>query len=315
MKVAIVGAGAVGCYFGGRLALAGHDVSFLARGKTLEVLGSAGLRAHSISGNFELPEVKATAKPAEVGPADLIVVAVKAWHVPDIAPQLVPLIGPSSLVLPLQNGVEAPAQLAEHLGAEAVLGGYCKLIVFREQPGVIRHAGVDPAMVSAGEMAGGHSERVENLLAAFTAAGSEAIHDHDIRAGLWRKLLFIASWGGVAAVARAPLGPLWATPETRAMLEGAMHEVVATGRAHGVNLSEADVEAKMAFLDGLPVTGTASMQRDIAAGLPTELEACNGAVVRLAREKSIETPINACIYAALKPQELRARKHVEFERL
>jgi 2-dehydropantoate 2-reductase len=307
MRFAVLAAGAVGGYFGGRLAEAGEDVAFLARGPHLQAIRERGLRVGSIAGDLVIRPARVTDDPASVGVVDCVLVAVKAWQLPDAAGSMRPLVGEGTFVVPLLNGVDAPDILSEALGREHVLGGLCGLIAFREAPGVIRHAGADP-WITFGELDGGRSDRGEELLWALQATrGVRATLADDIHQAMWDKFLFISSTGGVGAVARVPFGAFRSLPQTRRLLEGAMREVLAVARARGVALAPAAVDEALALTDGLPPDGTSSMQRDIMAGRRSELDAWNGAVVRLGREAGVLTPIHEALFAALLPQELAAR--------
>lgn len=306
MKIAVIGAGAVGTYFGARLAAAGEEVSFLARGRQLEALRNRGLRIESPAGNLRLLEVRAAGSCAEIGVADLALVCVKSWQVPEIARTMGPVVGPRTALLPFQNGVEAAGQLAAEFGWRRVLGGVCRIIALVESPGVTRHVGGEP-LVGLGEFAAGAEGRLAAATHAFRRSGIRTENPPDITAAIWEKFLFIAAVGGVGSVARAPLGAVRERPETRAMLEGAMREVLAVAVARGVRLDAGAVERTLAFLDTLPADGTSSMQRDIAEGRPSELESLSGAVVRLGKESGVPTPIHAFIQGSLVPQELAAR--------
>jgi 2-dehydropantoate 2-reductase len=311
MKIAIFGTGAVGGYFGGRLAQAGEQVIFIARGKHLEALQTNGLKVESINGDFTVHPVQATDDPSQAGIVDMVIVGVKAWQVPEAAEAMRPMVGPQTFVVPLQNGVDAPAQLAAVLGAEHVLGGLCGLMSFVVGPGHIRHAGIDP-FVNFGELDNRTSDRTERLRQAFARANVNVDIPPDIHVAMWRKFLFIVSTSGMGALTRSPVGTYRELPETRKMLEQAMQEVFQVARASNIDLPADAVSAALAFIDGLPAGGTASMQRDIMEGRPSELEAQNGAVVRLGREVGVDTPLNAFIYHSLLPMELRARGQIEF---
>jgi 2-dehydropantoate 2-reductase len=308
MRIAVYGVGAVGGYFGGRLAQAGEDVVFIARGKALEVLREGGLTVSSILGNFKIDPARAEARPEDVGPVDVVFVAVKAWQVTEAAEAMRPLVGPRTMVVPLQNGVEAFDQLAAVLGKERVVGGLCRILAYQGGPGHVVHAGVEPVIEFA-EMDGSPSERIENLRAAFARCRGLMVKvPADVRAALWRKFAFIASVGGVGAVTRASADVFRAVPETRRMLEDALREVLAVGRAHGAALPDQALAETMKFIDSLPKGATASMQRDIMDGRPSELVAQTGAVVRLGKAKGVPTPVNEVLYAALLPSEKRARE-------
>jgi len=311
MRIAVLGTGAVGGYFGGRLAHAGEDVVFIARGAQLRALRERGLRVDSPAGDFVVRPVQATDDPAQVGPVDAVLVGVKAWQVTEAARAMLPLVGPATFVVPLQNGVEAPDQLAAVLGAEHVLGGLCRIVSLVVGPGHVRHAGLEP-YVALGELDNRPSQRAARLRQALVRAGVTAEIPPDIRVALWEKFLFIASFSGVGAVTRAPAGVLRELPETRRMLEQAMREILAVARAKDIALPEESIPRTMALVENLPPDGTASMQRDIMAGRPSELESQSGAVVRLGREMGVATPLHAFIYYSLLPLELRARGPVQF---
>lgn len=311
MRIAIFGTGGAGGYFGARIARAGGDVVFIARGEHLKAIRERGLRIESVDGDFEIRPAQAVGDPAEAGPADIVLLGVKSWQVSEAAKAMGPLIVPGTAVVPLQNGVEAPGLLSSILGPNHVLGGMAKVLCHIAAPGLLRHLG-GPASISFGELDNGTSDRVERLRVLLVRSGLKAEVPPDIHAALWEKFLFIAPWGGVGAVTRAPLGILRSLPETRGMLEQGMREIFHVARERGVRLGEGVVERTMASLDAFPADGTTSMQRDILAGRPSELEAWNGAVVRLGRELGIETPLHDFLHRSLLPQELKARGRVPF---
>jgi len=307
MRIAIFGTGGVGGYFGGRLAQAGEEVIFIARGEHLKAIHQNGLRVDSILGDFIISPAQAADSPAEIGAVDLVLVTVKAWQVMEAAEAIKPLLGTETVVIPLENGVDAPDQLAAVLGAEHVLGGLCQISVFKAAPGHIKHVAIQPR-IAFGEMDGKLSERVERLRQAFERAqGLTVSIPPDICAAMWEKFLFIAAISGVGSVTRQPVGVMRSVPEVRGMLLSAMEEIemVATGRK--IVLPPGVVHKTMTFIDGMPPATMASMQRDIMEGRPSELEAQNGAVVRLAKEMDIQVPTHAFIYASLLPGELKAR--------
>ena len=311
MRIAVFGAGGVGGYFGGRLAQAGQEVIFIARGVHLEAMRRRGLRVDSLKGDFILPSVQATDDPAQVGEVEAVLVAVKAWQVPQAARAMPPLVGERTCVLPLENGVEAPEQLAEALGTPRVLGGLCHISAYIAAPGHIKHVGIEPH-VALGELDGRRSERAEQLRLTFEQAGVWAEVPADIQAAMWEKFLFIAAISGVGAVTRAPAGVMRQVPGIRSLLEAAMQEIYALARARGVKLADDIVARTLAFVDGLPPGVTASMQRDILEGRPSELASQNGAVVRMGAQAGAPTSVNAYLYHSLLPQEMRARGELEF---
>lgn len=312
MKIAVFGAGAVGGYFGGRLAQADEKVTFIARGKHLQAMKNHGLKIDSIKGDFIVQPVRATDNPEEVGIVDLVLVTVKAWQISDAAIAIKPMVGPETLVLPLQNGVEAPSQLAAILGQEHVLGGLCGLIAYIVEPGHICHAGTDP-FIRFGELDNRRSERIELLHDVFErTSGIKASIPSDINAAMWQKFLLITAWSGLGAITRAPIGIFRNQTGTRLMLEQTIIEICDVARARDIDLPGDVVVKTMEFLDALPAAGTASMQRDIMDGKPSELETQTGAAVRLGQEVGVETPVNNFIYNSLLPMEMRAQGQLTF---
>ncbi len=309
MRIAFFGAGAVGAYFGGRLAETGrHDVSLIARGPHLDALQAQGLRIESPEGSAQLPpgSFMATRNPADVGQVDVVFVTVKTWMVPEAAVAIAPMAGESTTVIPLQNGVEAPDQLASAVTNGHVIGGTCRIFTDIVEPGVIRHTGVPPT-ITIGELDGSASETVEDIRAALSDAGIFATTRADIRAALWEKLLFVGPLAGVGAVTRAPIGVFRSVPRSRDLLKACMEEIAAVAAVESVVLASDAVEGAMRLADLAPADGTASMQRDIASGRPSELEAQVGVVPRLGQRHDVATPAHDAVYAALLPSELKAR--------
>ena len=314
MRIAVFGAGAVGAYFGGRLIDTGqHDVTLIARGPHLNALRTQGLRIESPEGDAELaPDAfAATNDTEEVGRVDVVLVAVKTWMVPEAAVDIGPMLGPDTTVIPLQNGVEAPDQLAAGVSNGHVIGGTCRIFTDIVEPGVVRHTGVPPT-ITIGELDGSASEAVERCRAALAEAGIFATAHPDIRLALWEKLLFIGPLAGVGAVTRAPMGVFRSVPRSRELLEACMGEIVAVGTAEGVNWPPDAANTAMKLANMAPADGTASMQRDIAAGRPSELEAQVGVIPRLGGQHAVPTPAHNAIYAALLPSELRARGQISW---
>lgn len=306
MRIAIFGTGGVGGYFGGRLAQAGEDVTFIARGEHLRAIQTKGLKVESLSGDFAVYPAQATADVTEVGPVDLVIVGVKAWQVPEAARAMKPLIGSNTTVLPLQNGIDAVSQLTAELDSNVVIGGLCKIVSFVVEPGHIRHAGFAPSVV-IGELDNQRTNRIVEIEKTFNHAGFETTIASDIYVALWMKFLFIASFSGVGAIANAPAGTLRTDPELRAQMVRAMEEIFTLAQARGITLPPDAIETVMAGVNALPEDATSSMQRDLAAGKPSELESQNGAVVRMARESGVQVPTHELIYAKLRPLEEKAR--------
>jgi 2-dehydropantoate 2-reductase len=308
MRIAVFGTGGVGGYFGGRLAQAGEDVVFIARGQHLAAIQDHGLQVSSVAGDFVIQPAAVTDTPASVAGVDLVVVGVKAWQVRDAAEAMRPLIKPGTMILPLQNGIEAPQQLADALGDRHVLGGLCRIIALVGAPGRIRHTGVEP-YIAFGELNGRSSERTEQLRQAFTRAQGVRVEIlANIQVAMWSKFLFIASLSGMGAVTRLPVGEIRGHPETREMLVQALAEIHTVALGRGIPVPEDIVATTLGFIDGLPPEGTTSMQRDIIDGRPSELDAQSGAVVRFGRQLGVEVPVHGFIYRALLPLERRARR-------
>jgi 2-dehydropantoate 2-reductase len=304
LRVAVVGAGGVGGYFGGRLAQSGIDVTFIARGSTLAALREHGLRVDSILGDFVLDRVNVTDQPT--GKVDAMLMAVKTWQLADAAQQILPMLDDDTMVVPLENGIDAPEVLANIVGAQHVVGGLCAIVSFIVAPGHIRHAASEP-IVMFGELDHRPSERVERLRAAFANAGVHVEVPPDIQRSMWTKFLFIATMSGIGALTRVPVGVWRADGEVRAMADASLREVLALANARGIDLGADAIERTWQRYDTLAPDSTSSMQRDIMEGKPSELDAQLGAIVRLARESSVPTPVTSMIYHALQLQERRAR--------
>jgi 2-dehydropantoate 2-reductase len=302
----VFGAGAVGGYFGGRLAQAGQNVTFIARGAHLDAIQRHGLQVVSVKGGFVVNPATATDDASSVGVVDVVLVAVKAGTVSAVAPSLKPMLGTHTVVVPLQNGVEAPSHLMAALGSEPVIGGLCRIAASVTSPGRITHTGIEPTVI-VGELDGSTSDRVGLVRDLLTEAGVAVEVADDIQAALWEKFLLIAPWGGLGGLTRVTLDVLCGTPETRRLLTQAMREVAAVATSHGVTLAPGIVERTMRFLAQVPAGGTASMQRDIMERRPSELEAQIGAIVRLGREKRVDTSINTFVYECLLAGERIAR--------
>ena len=306
MRICVVGAGALGQLLGGLLARAGHAVSFVARGAALAAIGSKGLTVVTPAGSFETGPLRASEKPSELGACELVLVAVKSWQVEGVAPTLAPLVGDGTMVLPVQNGVEAADHLAAALGEAGVLGGVCHVLATREAADRVRYVGIAP-QETVGARGGRRSERVDRLVGVLAGAGSTARASEEIRVAPWAKLLFVEPVGSVGAASRSPIDVVRAVPETRAMLERAMREVEAVAAGHGVPVPPDAVEKAMVRIGALPAGATSSMHRDIVEGHPSELGEQTGAVVRIGREVGVATPVHDVLYASLLPQERRSR--------
>ncbi|ABS26582.1 ketopantoate reductase family protein [Anaeromyxobacter sp. Fw109-5] len=312
MRIVVVGAGGVGGLLAGLLARAGVQVGVVARGAHLEAIRSEGIAVESPLGTFTA-RVAAEPAPGALGPADAVLVAVKSWQVPEVAPSLTPLLAGGGVAVPLQNGVEAAGQLAQVLGPERVAGGTIAVLAWIAGAGRVQHVGSTPrlALGERGDLARAPSPRLEALAAALRAAGAEAAVTPDIEAAVWEKFLFVEPLGAIGAVSRAPIGVVRSVPETRQLLALAQEEVAALARARGVALPPDAAARALARVDTVQADGTISMQRDLGAGRASELADQTGAVVRLARAAGVAAPVHETLLAALLPQELAARGRIE----
>ena len=300
VRIAVMGTGGVGGYFGARLAQAGHDVAFVARGRQLAAMRERGLSVRSARGDVHLARPAVTDDPATLPPADVVLFAVKLWDTESAAEAVRPLVASGGVAIPFQNGVESIERIAEVLGPERVMGGVAYIAATIAEPGVIAHTGT-MARLRFGPVLPAHQGAAQRLLAACSAAGVEAELVADIRQALWMKFVFLASLSGCTTLSRQPVGILRADPDLRAMMETAMREVWALGRAKGIALADDFVAQQMQFLDGLAPEMRSSMQNDLAAGNRLEAPWLSGAVARMARECGVPAPVHATIYAALKP--------------
>jgi 2-dehydropantoate 2-reductase len=305
MKFAVVGAGGVGGYFGAKLAAAGYDVTFIARGEHLKSILSNGLMVKSINGDFTVKPAKATSSIAEVGVVDVVFVCLKAWQVRDMAPQLKPMIGDRTVVIPLQNGVMATDELREVLGEKVVVRGLCRIFSKVESYGVINHFGGDPTVIF-GENSNEQSDRVLRIKGAFDKAGVTAIIPRDIEAEAWKKFLFICS-SGLLAVCQSSYGEVRELPGTRQLLINLFTEIYNVAKAKGVNLKPDIVEKTMRMIDTFDYDATSSLTRDVMEGKPSEIEYQNGTVVRLGEKYGVPTPVNRFVYSCILPMEAKAR--------
>ncbi len=310
MRIVIYGTGGAGGYFGARLALGGHDVTFIARGAHLKAIREHGLVLDTPEGELIARPGLATDNPAEVKDADVVILGVKAWQVKDAARAIKPMLGEEAFVVPLQNGVEAVGELAEVLGAERVLAGLCVTFSWVAAPGRIKSIG-GINIIRFGELDNRKSARINALRQAFEDVGVKVQVPGDVHRALWEKFLSVTACG-IGAVARAPIGILRSLPQTRGLLEACIAETAAVGRAHHVALATTAVADTLKLIDTMAPGSTTSLHRDIADGKPSELDYWTGAVVRLGAEAGIATPTHTTIYHALLPQELRARGEIDF---
>lgn len=313
MRITFVGAGAVGGYFGLRMAEAGLDVSFLLRPQSARVLRSRGFRLRSPQGDFELSAPAVLDGSADVPPPDVLFFACKAEHVRAAAQLARPLAGSNTLAIPLQNGVDAPSMLRRVLGPERVLGGLSRIFAERSSPGRVVHMGLFPS-IACGEYRTGRSDRVERIVRHIQGVGGMSVAgSDDIWTEMWTKLLMVCALGASGAVARAPLGTLLAVPEAHALLVTVAEEIAAVGRAHGAKVPMDFARVQIGRYKNLPPDTTASMHRDLERGEPSEVREQLGAARKYGREASVPTPVLDALYGALLPGELRARGQLAFE--
>jgi 2-dehydropantoate 2-reductase len=311
MRFAIFGAGGVGGYFGGKLAQAGEDVTFIARGEHLKAIREHGLRVDSLFGDFIVHPINATEDPAEAGTVDAVLLATKAWNVPDAIELMRPLMKKETFAIWLGNGIEPTDQLVKAFGEKQELGGFCRISSFIAGPGHIEHVGVTP-YIAFGELDHSLSQRAEELRQIFARIPEIKVEvPPDIYVGIWEKFIYVAAVSGVGAVTRQPTGVFRSVPETRAMLIAAMEEILKIAQARGINLGK-DVVQNMVIhhVDKVAAEVIASMHKAILEGKPSELDDQTGAVVRMGRQFGVPTPTNDFIYAALLPMELKARGRI-----
>ncbi|MGO9690359.1 MAG: ketopantoate reductase family protein [Syntrophobacteraceae bacterium] len=305
MKIAIMGTGGVGGYYGGLLASAGHDVTFIACGEHLGAIRENGLEVRSVFGDFRIKPAAATDDPASVGKVELIVFATKTYHIAEAARAILPMVGSDTVVLPLLNGVDAAERIGEEIGARHVLGGVTYLSAAIEGPGVIGQYSQFRRIV-AGEINGEISERAKSVCQVLKSTGAPVEAVGNIVQVLWTKFIFISAISALGGLTRVTTGEYRGLPETRKALTDALREAVAVASAWGVLLEPDLVEKTLEFIDSAPADMKPSMQRDIEAGRRCELESMIGIIVRLGAELNVPVPVMTLAYAILKPGELKA---------
>ncbi len=301
MRIAIMGAGGVGGYFGARLAHAGADVSFVARGAHLAAIREHGLRVESARGDLHLAHPFATDDPGSVGSVDVVLLGVKLWDTEAAVQAIAPMVGKDTAVVSFQNGVQKDDVLRRELGDSHVLGGVCYIAATIAQPGVIRHSGTMQRLV-VGEYDGARTARVEAFLEACGRAQIDAEASPDIHRAIWEKFVFLVGLSGTTATMRMPIGPIRSDAGARAFLRDAMREVVEVGRAQHVNLDPDYGDGRLAFCDSLPAEMTSSMHQDLERGNRLEVPWLSGDVVERGRATGVPTPVNRAINDILSPR-------------
>jgi len=305
MKIAIMGAGGVGGYYGGLLAAAGQEVTFIARGAHLQALRDKGLEIKSVHGDLTVSPANATDHPGEIGPVDLVVVATKTYHTDQVAQAIKPLIGAGTVVISLQNGIDAAERIGSVVGTEHMVGGATWLSAAIEAPGRIGQYS-QFRRIALGELDGQITRRAQAIASVLSKTPAVIELVPNIKQVLWTKFVFIAAISAVGGLARVAIGEYRQVPEAREVLAQAMAEVAAVAKAGGVNLDADIVSKTLAFIDASAPDIRPSMQRDLEAGRTSELESLIGVVVRLGRERGVPTPVMGLAYALLKPAHLRA---------
>jgi 2-dehydropantoate 2-reductase len=299
MRIAAMGAGGVGGYFGARLQQAGHEVSFFARGRHLEAIRVNGLTVESAHGNAKL-KVRVFEDPGEAGVADVVLFAVKLWDTETAAERLRPVVGTHTVVIPFQNGVESIERLRKFFAQQSVMGGAAYIGTRIKAPGVIEHSG-QMARLQFGPLFPSQQRAAESFLEACKTARIQAEIAPDIVKANWEKFVFLVGLSSATAIARASVGVVRADPDLRWLFEEAMRETWRVGRTRGVALADDYIESRMAFVDGLHPDMKASLLHDLEAGSKLEAPWLCGAVARMSTQQGLDAPVNRAVYAALKP--------------
>jgi 2-dehydropantoate 2-reductase len=304
MKIAIMGSGGVGGYFGGMLARAGEDVTFIARGEHLQAIKSNGLRVVSdLSGEFNAG-TQATDDPNKLGPVDLVLYTVKMFHNDDAIPFIAPLVRDNTVVLTVQNGVDNGERLAKVYGEDHVMVGMVGVQARIREPGVVEQLG-QFGMAVFGEIRGGITDKGQRLYGVFKTGGWNVEISDNAMGAVWQKYLFLTGAAGVNAITQIPYSDMRSIPETRELIYQSCSEILAVGRAKGAPVEDSMLDWAMTALDNFPADGMASLAKDFRDGNRMELEGIIGTVVRMGKEVGVPTPVNSTIYAVLKPAAMK----------
>ncbi|MBQ4801798.1 2-dehydropantoate 2-reductase [Aquimarina sp. MMG015] len=307
MHTVIIGVGGVGGYFGGKISHSGQKVSMIARGTHLQAILNNGLKIKSIDGDFETKPFLVTDDIKKVDKADLILICTKSWQVIEAAELIKPMLKEDTIVIPLQNGADNTEKVMSVIDPKYVLGGLCKIYSKIESPGVISHFGHAPEVIF-GELNENTSERLLKVKEVFDKAGFKNKVSENIQGDIWSKFMFIATVSGLGALTRATIGEMYAHPELNKMLRNTALEIYQVALKKEVAMPPNIVEGIMNFIGKQPYTATASTQRDIMEGKPSELDNFNGFIVKEGKKLGVETPTNAFVYSCLQPMEAKARK-------
>ncbi|MCG9971188.1 ketopantoate reductase family protein [Christiangramia crocea] len=310
MEILVYGIGGVGGYFGGKLAEAGLEVSMIARGEHLKAIRKHGLEVESINGDFKVRPKLATDDVSEVPEPDLVILGVKSWQVPAVAKELMSVIGENTLVLPLQNGANNMEKLLEVLPEKNVLAGLCFVVSFLEKPGKIKHIAFDPK-ITFGEIDNSRSTRIAKIKGIFDQAGITNTIPENIQLEIWKKFLFICTVSGIGGLTRVSIDKIRESEFLYDLMRKTAKEMKEVANAKGIPLTDKHIDMVFEIINSQPKGNTASTQRDIMQGKPSELENLNGYIVKEGEKYGIETPINRYIYECLKPMEAEARKSLE----
>ena len=307
MHIVIYGAGGVGGYFGARLKASGNKVTFIARGAHLKAMKANGLQVLSPLGNVTINPVRAMDSIKEVKDIDLIFVCTKTWQVSEVAKELRTVISENTVVIPLLNGIENHENLLQELPKKNVMAGLCKIVSKIEEPGVVKHWSYTPT-IEFGELSNEKTERAHSIDELIKAAGITSVLAENIYSNMWMKFLYISTVSALGGLTRATIGEMRTHPKIRAYMNDLADEIIAVAAAKGIQLPEQIKQKQFAIIDQQPFDTTASLQRDIMSGRPSELESQQGAIVRLGKELGIPTPMNEFVYNCLLLQEKKARQ-------